>query len=125
MNLGNTHVFSKEEEISNSITHGIGVILSIAALVILIVFASLYGNVWHVVSFTLFGVTMLLLYTSSTLLHALKPGKAKDFFEIMDHSSIYFLLQLRTLLFYWWPSECNGLDLIWYRLGTSHCGNNL
>jgi hemolysin III len=90
--LASTHVFSKEEEISNSITHGIGVILSIAALVILIVFASLYGNVWHAVSFTLFGATMLLLYTSSTLLHALKPGKAKDFFEIMDHSSIYFFI---------------------------------
>jgi hemolysin III len=90
--LASTHIFSKEEEISNSITHGIGVILSIAALVILIVFASLYGNVWHVVSFTLFGATMLLLYTSSTLLHALKPGKAKDFFEIMDHSSIYFFI---------------------------------
>ena len=90
--MASTHVFSKEEEISNSITHGIGVILSIAALVILIVFASLYGNVWHVVSFTLFGATMLLLYTSSTLLHALKSGKAKDFFEIMDHSSIYFFI---------------------------------
>jgi hemolysin III len=90
--LASTHVFSKEEEISNSITHGIGVILSIAALVILIVFASLYGNVWHIVSFTLFGTTMLLLYTSSTLLHALKPGRAKDFFEIMDHSSIYFFI---------------------------------
>lgn len=90
--MASTHVFSKEEEISNSITHGIGVILSIAALVILIIFASLYGNVWHVVSFTLFGATMLLLYTSSTLLHALKPGRAKDFFEIMDHSSIYFFI---------------------------------
>lgn len=90
--MASTHVFSKEEEISNSITHGIGVILSIAALVILIVFASLYGNVWHLVSFTLFGATMLLLYTSSTLLHALKPGRAKDFFEIMDHSSIYFFI---------------------------------
>ena len=90
--MASTHVFSKEEEISNSITHGIGLILSIAALVVLIVFASLYGNVWHVVSFTLFGATMLLLYTSSTLLHALKPGRAKDFFEIMDHSSIYFFI---------------------------------
>jgi hemolysin III len=90
--MANTHVFSKEEELSNSITHGIGVVLSIAVLVILIVFASLYGNVWHIVSFTLFGTTMLLLYTSSTLLHALKPGRAKDFFEIMDHSSIYFFI---------------------------------
>ena len=124
--MASTHVFSKEEEISNSITHGIGVILSIAALVILIVFASLYGNVWHVVSFTLFGVTMLLLYTSSTLLHALKPGKAKDFFEIMDHSSIYFFIAgSYTPFLLVAAAECNGLDLIWYRLGTGYCGNNL
>lgn len=90
--MANTHVFSKEEEISNSITHGIGLILSIAALVILIVFAALYGNAWHVVSFTLYGVTMVILYTSSTMLHALRPGRAKDFFEIMDHTSIYFFI---------------------------------
>jgi hemolysin III len=85
-------VFSKEEELSNSITHGIGALLSIAALVILIVFASLDGNAWHFVSFTLFGVTMLLLYTSSTFVHALRPGRAKDVFEILDHSSIYFFI---------------------------------
>jgi hemolysin III len=90
--LANTHVFSKEEELSNSITHGIGLILSIAALVILIVLSSLYGSAWHIVSFTLFGVSMLLLYTSSTLLHAFRPGRAKDFFEIMDHTSIYFFI---------------------------------
>ena len=90
--MANTHSFSKEEEISNSITHGIGALLSIAALVILIVFASLYGTAWHVVSFTLFGTTMVLLYTASTLVHALRPGRAKDFFEIMDHSAIYFFI---------------------------------
>jgi hemolysin III len=90
--LANTHVFTKEEEISNSITHGIGALLSVAALVILIIFASLYGNAWHIVSFTLFGVTMVLLYTSSTLVHALPHGRGKDFFEIMDHSSIYFFI---------------------------------
>lgn len=90
--MATTHVFTKEEEISNSITHGIGALLSIAALVILIVFSSLYGTAWHIVSFTLFGVTMVLLYTSSTLVHALPPGRGKDFFEIMDHSSIYFFI---------------------------------
>ena len=101
--MASTHVFSKEEEISNSITHGIGVILSIAALVILIVFASLYGNVWHVVSFTLFGVTMLLLYTSSTLLHALKPGEQKIFLRLWIIHPFISLLQVRTLPFYWLP----------------------
>ncbi|WP_144549985.1 hemolysin III family protein [Bacillus sp. X1(2014)] len=87
-----THVFSKKEELANSITHGIGVMLSIAALVILITFASLYGNVRHIVSFTIFGVTMLILYMSSTLLHSFPEGKVKDIFEIFDHSSIYFFI---------------------------------
>ncbi|WP_096201565.1 PAQR family membrane homeostasis protein TrhA [Bacillus sp. FJAT-45350] len=90
--MANTHTFSKGEEIANAITHGIGALLSIAALVILIVFSSLYGNPWHVVSFTLFGVTMVLLYTSSTFVHAFPEGKAKDVFEILDHSSIYFFI---------------------------------
>ncbi|MDX8045626.1 hemolysin III family protein [Gracilibacillus sp. S3-1-1] len=90
--MGSTHEFSKREEIANSITHGIGVVLSIAGLVLLIVYSSLYGTVWHIVSFTLFGVTMVLLYTSSTLLHSLPKGKAKNVFEILDHSSIYFFI---------------------------------
>ncbi|MEH7086514.1 hemolysin III family protein [Neobacillus drentensis] len=87
-----THVFSKKEELANSITHGIGVMFSIAALVILITYASLYGNVWHIVSFTIFGATMLILYMSSTLLHSFPEGKVKDIFEIFDHSSIYFFI---------------------------------
>ncbi|WP_027415524.1 PAQR family membrane homeostasis protein TrhA [Aneurinibacillus terranovensis] len=87
-----THVFSKGEEIANSIIHGIGALLSIPALVLLVVFSSRFGNAWYIVSFTLFGVTMLLLYLSSTFLHALPQGKAKDLFEIFDHSSIYFFI---------------------------------
>jgi hemolysin III len=90
--MANTHTFSKQEEIANSITHGIGALLSIAALVILIVFSTLTGTAWHVVSFTIFGVTMFLLYTSSTLVHSFPAGKAKDVFEIMDHSSIYVFI---------------------------------
>lgn len=90
--MANTHVFSRNEEVANSITHGIGAMLSIAALVILIVFSTLYGNAWHVVSFTIYGVSMFILYMSSTLVHSFPEGKAKDIFEIFDHSSIYFLL---------------------------------
>src|SRR5699024_2277998 len=87
-----THTFTKKEEIANSVTHGVGTALSIAALVLLIVFASIHGNAWHVVSFTLFGSTMLLLYLFSTLLHSFPPGKAKSVFEIFDHSAIYFFI---------------------------------
>ncbi|SNZ05354.1 hemolysin III [Terribacillus aidingensis] len=90
--MASTHKFSKGEEISNSITHGIGALLSVAALVILIVCASMYGTVWHIVSFSIFGATMLLLYTSSTLVHSFPDGKAKDIFEILDHSSIYHFI---------------------------------
>ncbi|SHM52169.1 PAQR family membrane homeostasis protein TrhA [Gracilibacillus kekensis] len=90
--MGSTHEFSVKEEVANSITHGIGMVLSIAGLVILIVYSSLYGTAWHIVSFTIFGVTMVLLYTSSTLLHSLPKGRAKNIFEILDHSSIYFFI---------------------------------
>ncbi len=91
--MANTHTFSKGEEVANSITHGIGALLSIVALILLIVSSSLYGNAWHIVSFTLFGSTMFFMYTSSTLLHAFPKGsRVKDLFEIFDHSSIYFFI---------------------------------
>ncbi|WP_163970321.1 PAQR family membrane homeostasis protein TrhA [Oceanobacillus halotolerans] len=90
--MAETHRFSKGEELANAITHGIGAVLSLAGLVILIVFASIHGTTLHVVTFTIFGATMLLLYISSTLVHAFPPGKAKDLFEIFDHSSIYLFI---------------------------------
>ncbi|WP_163538651.1 hemolysin III family protein [Gracilibacillus sp. YIM 98692] len=90
--MGTTHEFSLREEIANSVTHGIGLALSIVGLVVLIVQSSMEGSIWHIVSYTLFGVTMLLLYTCSTVLHSLPKGKAKNLFEILDHSSIYFFI---------------------------------
>lgn len=90
--MANTHVYSRREEIANAITHGIGAALSIAALVLLIVFASMKGTAWHVVSFTIYGVTMMLLYVSSTLVHSFPEGRLKDLFEIFDHSSIYLYI---------------------------------
>jgi hemolysin III len=90
--LANTHIFSRGEEIANAISHGIAALLSIAALVILITLSTFHGNAWQIVSFTVFGTTMLLLYICSTLVHALPPGKAKDIFEILDHSAIYFFI---------------------------------
>ncbi|MBU8906920.1 PAQR family membrane homeostasis protein TrhA [Desertibacillus haloalkaliphilus] len=90
--MANTHTFTKGEEIANAITHGIGALLSVAALAILVSFASIHGTVIHVVSFTVYGVTMLLLYMSSTLVHSMPKGKVKDIFEIMDHASIYLFI---------------------------------
>jgi hemolysin III len=90
--MADTHVYTRREELANAITHGIGTILSIAGLVLLIVYASREGTAWHVVSFTIFGVTMLLLYTASTLVHSFPEGKAKDLFETFDHSCIYLFI---------------------------------
>ncbi len=90
--MANTHVYTRREEVANAITHGIGALMSAAALVVLIVFASVDGSVWRIVSFTLFGSTMLLLYVSSTLVHSFPEGKVKDLFEIFDHSSIYLFI---------------------------------
>lgn len=81
-----------KEEIANAITHGIGLIMSIPALIMLVVFAVDKGSAWHVVSFSIFGASMILLYLFSTLLHSFKPSKAKNVFAVLDHSAIYVLI---------------------------------
>lgn len=80
------------EEIVNSITHGIGIPLSIAALVILVVTAVVHGNVWHVVSFSIFGASLILLYTSSTLYHSITRKRIKNLFARFDHAAIFVLI---------------------------------
>lgn len=90
--MANTHVYTKREEIANAITHGFGSLLSVAGLVLLIVYASLLGNAWHVVSFTVFGASMVLLYTASTLVHSFPEGRVKDILETLDHSAIYVFI---------------------------------
>src|SRR5690625_3433170 len=84
--------FTLGEEIANAITHGVGVVFSIVGLIFLIITSSLSGSAWHIVSFTIFGATMVLLYVSSTMLHSLPRGKAKNVFEILDHAAIYFFI---------------------------------
>ncbi|NIK78630.1 hemolysin III [Paenibacillus castaneae] len=90
--MANTHTYTKREEIANAVTHGIGTGLSIAALVVLIVFAATKGTAFHVVSFTIYGTAMLLLYAASTLVHSFPEGKAKRVFESLDHSFIYVFI---------------------------------
>ena len=85
-------LYSKGEEIFNSVTHGIGTIFAIVALTLLVVFAAIYGNAWQVVSVAIYGATLVILYTMSTLYHALTNEKAKKVFQIFDHSSIYLLI---------------------------------
>jgi hemolysin III len=80
------------EEIANSITHGVGIGLSIAALVILVVLASKRGDAWRIVSFSIYGTTLFLLYLASTLYHSFVNPKIKNIFRILDHSAIYLLI---------------------------------
>jgi hemolysin III len=79
-------------EIANSVTHGIGALLAIAGLVLLVVFAVIYGNAWHVVSVSIYGATLVLLYLSSTLYHAIQTPETKRILRIIDHSAIYLLI---------------------------------
>jgi hemolysin III len=83
---------SIREEIVNSITHGIGALLSIAALIMLIIVAKSYGDIWHLVSFTIYGSSLILLYLSSTLYHSFTGPRVKNLFARFDHISIFLLI---------------------------------
>lgn len=83
---------STKEEIFNSITHGIGTLLSVAALVTLVIFAVIKGDAWHIVSFTIYGSTLVLLYLSSTLYHSFTKERIKNLFARFDHAAIFLLI---------------------------------
>ena len=84
--------YTREEEFANAITHGIGVVLAIVGAVLLIVFSSLSRDFYKIISFTIFGITLFLLYLGSTLYHSIPNKKVKRFLRIIDHSSIYLLI---------------------------------
>ena len=84
--------YSRGEEIANAVTHGIGVLLSVAALSILIVFSALFGNGWHLASAIVYGIALLLLYSASTLYHSIQAPAVKKVLRVIDHSSIYLLI---------------------------------
>ena len=85
----NKRKYSLGEEIFNSTSHGVGIILSLVALILMIVFSS---SVIELTSSIIFGSTLILLYTSSTLYHAITNEKAKRVFQILDHCTIYLLI---------------------------------
>ncbi len=80
------------EEIANSVTHGMGTALAIAATAVAIVWAALYGNVYSVVSASVYGATLIILYLMSTLYHAFTGKTVKRVFRIFDHCSIFLLI---------------------------------
>ena len=84
--------FSRGEELANAISHFSGVLLAVAGLVLMIDYSILYGNAWHVVSTSIFGASMIVLYFSSTMTHILPMGRAKDRFFNFDRIAIYLLI---------------------------------
>jgi hemolysin III len=85
-------IYTRGEEIANWVTHGVGLAGSIVGLTLLIVYSSLRGNAWHVVSFTVFGLTLLTLYTVSTIYHARHGERARLLLRKLDHAAIFLLI---------------------------------
>ena len=84
--------YTVREEIWSSLIHGIGIALSLAGLIVLVTLAAQNGNVWVVVSTAIFGVSMVVLYTASTLYHAIPNPEIKLNLKKFDHISIYYLI---------------------------------
>jgi hemolysin III len=84
--------YSSHEELAHGISHAIGAGFAIIGLVILLVTATRYGNVWHVVSAAVYGSSLILLYLASTLYHLFSAPDVKKFFQQLDHSMIYILI---------------------------------
>lgn len=87
-----TTEYSTGEELANGITHGIGAFLSIIGIVFLILNAAYHGDVWHVVSVSVFGVALVVLYSASTLYHSIESPSWKPGLKKFDHSAIYILI---------------------------------
>ena len=80
------------EELANSITHGIGFVLSVVGLVVLVVSASHQGDPYMVVSFSVYGASLVTLYLASTFYHSFHQPRIKHFLRIFDHCAIYLLI---------------------------------
>jgi hemolysin III len=84
--------YSLREEIANSIISGVGFVFAVAGSAVLIVLASKYGTVRHIVSCSVYGATLIFLYTNSTLYHSVQFPRAKAILRVLDHSAIFLLI---------------------------------
>jgi len=87
-----TSAYSVNEEIAHSVLHGMGAVLSIAGLAVLVGFASRYGDARLVVSCSIYGASLVLLYMASTLYHSIPNPRAKVVLQRIDHAAIYLLI---------------------------------
>ena len=84
--------YTKGEEMMNTITHIVGAVLGIVALVLCVVQAASHRNVWGVVGSAIYGASVIALYCVSSVYHGMKPGMAKKVMQVIDHCTIYFLI---------------------------------
>lgn len=85
-------VYTLAEEVAHTITHGFGMLLSIVGLAVLVGFSSLNGDAWHVVSSSIYGATLIILYSASALYHGIPHPVAKVLLQRIDHAAIYLLI---------------------------------
>lgn len=86
------NAYSIQEEIANAVSHGIGALLSVAALTLLVTYAVMQGEPLRIASFSIYGTSLVLLFTASTLYHSFTDEKVKQFFKLLDHCAIYVLI---------------------------------
>lgn len=84
--------YSPAEETTNIISHATGLCLGIAALVVMVVRASLHGDAWHIVGASIFGAGLITLYAASTIYHSVRKPKARQVLRVIDHATIYVLI---------------------------------
>jgi hemolysin III len=84
--------YTRGEELANSLTHGLGFLLSIGGLAGLVTFAALHGDAWAVTACAVFGTSLVLLYASSTLYHSIQPSRLKQALRVVDHVAIFLLI---------------------------------
>ena len=84
--------YRKSEELANAISHLAGAALAAAGLALMIIFSALRGNAWHIVSTSVYGASLVFLYFSSGMAHALRQGKTKDLFFVFDKIAIFLLI---------------------------------
>ena len=84
--------YTKGEELMNTVTHIVGAVLGIAALVLCVVQAASHSNTWGVVGSAIYGASVIALYCVSSVYHGMKPGMAKKVMQVIDHCTIYFLI---------------------------------
>ena len=84
--------YSLHEEIANSVTHGIGIVLAVAGLAVMMGFAARNGDAWHVTACAIFGAALIVCFTTSTLYHSIQIERVRHVLRTLDHSAIFLLI---------------------------------